>query len=150
MCWCQTHSPHAHIIPYLMIKSCSIFSIFSWLPWKSPIHFHDSPTFSHFFPKQLWSWMGFSILARNRLCSIIISGFRVGFRGLSPYSFGILFQHLFWFRVGFRRLSPYSFGILFQHLFWFRVWFRGLSPYSFGIRFHHLFWFRVGFRGLSP
>ena len=26
-----------------------------------------------FFPKQLWSWMGFSILARNRLCSIIIS-----------------------------------------------------------------------------
>ena len=31
---------------------------------------------SHFssFPKQLWSWMGFSILPRNRLCSIIISG----------------------------------------------------------------------------
>ena len=94
--------------------------------------------------------MGFSILPRNRLCSIIISGFRVGFRGLSPYSFGIRFHHLFWFRVGFRGLSPYSFGIRFQHLFWFRVGFRGLSPYSFGIRFHHLLWFRVGFRGLSP
>ena len=94
--------------------------------------------------------MGFSILPRNRLCSIIISGFRVGFRGLSPYFFGIPFQYLFWFRVGFRGLSPYFFGIPFQYLFWFRVGFRGLSPYSFGIRFHHLFWFRVGFRGLSP
>ena len=40
-----------------------------------------------FFPKQLWSWMGFSIFSRNRLSSIIISGFRVGFRGLSPCSF---------------------------------------------------------------
>ena len=48
-----------------------------------------------FFPKQLWSWMGFSILPRNRLCSIIISCFRLGFRGLSPYSFGILFHHHF-------------------------------------------------------
>ena len=81
-----------------------------------------------FFPKQLWSWMGFSILPRNRLCSIIISGFRVGFRGLSSYSFGIRFHHLFWFRVGFRGLSR-----------WFRVGFRGLSPYPFGILFHHPF-----------
>ena len=48
-----------------------------------------------FFPKQLWSWMGFSILPRNRLCSIIISCFRLGFPGLSPYSFGILFHHHF-------------------------------------------------------
>ena len=39
--------------------------------------------------------MGFSILPRNRLCSIIISCFRLGFRGLSPYSFGILFHHPF-------------------------------------------------------
>ena len=38
-----------------------------------------------FFPKQLWSWMGFSVLPRNRLCSIIVSWFRLGFRGLSSY-----------------------------------------------------------------
>ena len=39
--------------------------------------------------------MGFSILPRNRLCSIISSWFRLRFRGLSPYSFGILFHHHF-------------------------------------------------------
>ena len=48
-----------------------------------------------FVPKQLWSWMGFWILPTNRLCSIIMSCFRLGFRGLSPYSFGILFHHHF-------------------------------------------------------
>ena len=48
-----------------------------------------------YFPKQLWSWLGFSILPRNRLRSIIISGFWLGFRFLSPYSFGILFHHHF-------------------------------------------------------
>ena len=68
-------------------------------------------------------------------CSIIMSWFRLGFRGLSPYSFGILFHHLFlvparvpclpsllascsiitsWFRLGFRGSSPYSSCILFR------------------------------------
>ena len=68
-------------------------------------------------PKQLWSWMGFSILPRNRLCSIIISGFCLGFRGLSPYSFGILFQHPFLVPPGFVslffwHLVPSSFLVL--------------------------------------
>ena len=56
-------------------------------------------------------------------CSIISSWFRLGFRGLSPYSFGILFHHhsLVPARVpglvSLRGLSPYSFGILFYHHF---------------------------------
>ena len=50
-------------------------------------------------------------------CSIILSWFRLGFRGLSPYSSGILFHYLSWFGLGFRGLSPYSFGILFHHPF---------------------------------
>ena len=59
---------------------------------KKTVIFHVGEPF---FPKQLWSWMGFSILPRNRFCSSIISGFWLGFRGLSPYSFGILFHHHF-------------------------------------------------------
>ena len=96
--------------------------------------------------------MGFSILPRNRLCSIIISWFRLGFRGLSPYSFGILFHHhflvparvpglvslLFWHPVP-------SFSIIIS---WFRLRFRGLSPYSFGILFHHHFLVPAGVPGL--
>ena len=75
-------------------------------------------TCTNFFPKQLWSWMGFSILPRNRFCSIIISGFRLGFRGLSPYSFGILFHHHFLVPARVPGLvSLYSFGILFHHRF---------------------------------
>ena len=131
-----------------------------------------------FFPKQLWSWMGFSILPRNRFCSIIISWFRLGFRGLSPYCFGILFHHLFlvparvpclptllaswsiiisWFRLGFRGSSPYSSGILFKVpgivslVFWHPV------PSSFpgsglgsGARLPTLQAFCSRFRGLSP
>ena len=64
---------------------------------------------------------------------------------MSPYVFGIL---LFSLRLGFRGLSPYSFGILFHHhflvparvpgfvslFFW-----QAMSPYSFGILFHHHF-----------
>ena len=91
-------------------------------------------------------------------CSIILFWFRP-FRGLSPYSFGILFHHhflvpavpglvslLFWHPV------PSSFpgsgrsGACLPTLLascsiiisWFRP-FRGLSPYSFGILFHHDF-----------
>ena len=72
-----------------------------------------------FFPEQLWSWMGFSILPRNSLCSIMIFWLRVGFWGLSPYSFGILFHHHFLVPsgLGFWGLSPESFGILFHHHF---------------------------------
>ena len=93
--------------------------------------------------------MGFSILPRNRLCSIMISGFWLGFRGLSPYSFGILFHNhflvparvpglvslLFWHPV------PSSFpGILFHHPFLVPARVPGLaSLYSFGILFHHPF-----------
>ena len=106
-------------------------------------------------------------------CSIIISWFRPGFRGLSPCFFVILFHHHFlvsagvpglvsllfwnpipiilsWFRLGFRGLSPYSFGILFHHHVLVLARVPGLVSVSFGILFHHHSWFRLGFRGLSP
>ena len=95
-------------------------------------------------------------------CSMIASLFHlvpgIGFRGLSPYSSGILFHHhllvpfvpgrvpglvslvfwhsvpssfpgSFWFRIriGYRGLSPQPFGILFQHHF--------LVPFGSGYRF---------------
>ena len=47
------------------------------------------------FPKQLLSWMGCSILARNGLCSIMIccsSWFRLGFRCLSPFLLSSFFS----------------------------------------------------------
>ena len=73
-------------------------------------------------------------------CSIIISWFRLGFRGLSPYFFGILFHHHFLVptRVpGLCRLTLLaSCSIIFS---WFWLRFRGLSPYSVGILFHHHF-----------
>ena len=81
--------------------------------------------------------MGFSILPRNRFCSIIISGFWLGFRGLSPYSFGILFHHHFLVpaRVpGLVSLLLASCSIIISWL-----GFRGLSPYFFAILFHHHF-----------
>ena len=95
-------------------------------------------------------------------CSIIISWFQLGFRGLSLYSFGIVFHHhflvparvpglvslLFWHFV----LSSYpGFGwgsgaclsallaLCSIIISWFRLGFRGLFPYSFGILFHHHF-----------
>ena len=89
-------------------------------------------------------------------CSIILSWFRLGFRGLSPYFFGILF-HISWFRLGFRRFRlfhhhflfparvPGLVSIFFRHpacsiiLSWFQLGIRGLSPYFFGILFHHPF-----------
>ena len=49
------------------------------------------------------------------------------------------FHHHFWFWLGFRGLSPYSFGILFHHHFLVPARVPGLSPYSFGILFHHHF-----------
>ena len=113
--------------------------------------------------------MGFSILPRNRLCSIIISGFWLGFRGLSPYSFGILFHHhflfpsrvpglvslLFWSPVllsfpGSGACLPTRLASCSIIISWFWLRFQGLSPYSFGILFHYHVLLRLGFRGLCP
>ena len=126
-----------------------------------------------FFPKQLWSWMGFSLLPRNRLCSIIIFWFRLGFRGLSPYSFGVLFPHHFLVPAR----VPWLVSLLFWHsvpssfpgsgwgsvaclptllascsiiISWFRLGFRGLFPYYSGTPFHHHFLLPARFRGLFP
>ena len=82
--------------------------------------------------------MGFSILPRNRLCSIIISWFRLGFRGLSSYPVGILFHHHFLVPARVPGLVSLlaSYSII---ICWFRLGFRGLSSYFFGILFHHPF-----------
>ena len=106
-------------------------------------------------------------------CSIILSWFRLGFGGLSPYSFGILFHHhflvparipgfvslLFWHPV------PSSFpgscldsGACLPTLLascsiisWFLLGFRGLSPYTLLASCSIIIsWFLLGFRGLSP
>ena len=82
--------------------------------------------------------MGFSILPRNRLCSIIISGFWLGFLGLSPHSFGILFHHPF--------LVPAKVMGLVSLLFWNPV--PSSFPDSFGILFHHHFLFPSRVPGL--
>ena len=92
--------------------------------------------------------MGFSILPRNRLCSIIISWlilptllascsiiiswFWLGFRGLCPYFFGILFHHHFLVPARVPELF-YSFGVLFHHHCHFLVLARvpGLVPLLF-------------------
>ena len=101
-----------------------------------------------FFPKQLLSWMGFSILARNGLCSLMICWLLLVPPGV-PVLVSLLLSSLFpqergsvpswfagssWFRLGFRCLSPF-FSLL---------WFRCLSPFfsllSFlrkGVLFHH-------------
>ena len=91
------------------------------------------------FPVFPQSWMGCSILPRNRLCSIIISGVWLEFRGLS-HSFGILFHHHFLVLA----LVPVLVSLLlsfcfsqekvsvasrFPGSFWFRLWFWGWSPY---------------------
>ena len=90
----------------------------------------------HGFPKQLLSWMGFSILARNGLCSLMIcwlllvpagvlllvslllSSFFLQERGSVPW----WFAGSSWFWLGFRCLSPFFFllsflrkGVLFHH-----------------------------------
>ena len=86
--------------------------------------------FLHFFILQIALELnGVLNSSKKQVCSIIISGFWLEFRGLSPYSFGILFHHHFlvparvpglvslvflascsiiisWFRLGFRGLSP--------------------------------------------
>ena len=64
--------------------------------------------------------------------SIIISWFGTGVVSL-------LFWHPVAFRLGFRGLSPYFFGILFHHHFLVSARVPGLSPYFFGILFHHPF-----------
>ena len=113
-----------------------------------------------FFHKQLLSWMGFSILVRNGLCSLMIcwllqvpAGVPVLvsliLSSLVPVLVSLLLSSFFpqdrgsvpswfagssWFRLGFRCLSPF-FSLL---------WFRCLSPFfsllSFlrkGVLFHH-------------
>ena len=118
--------------------------------------------------------MGFSILPRNSLCSIMIfPQTALELNGvLNSSKKQALFHHHFWVpgRVpGFVSLLfwhsvPASFLVpgrvpgFVSLLFWHSVpssvlvpgRVPGLSPYSFGIRFHHLFWFWLGFRGLSP
>ena len=98
--------------------------------------------------------------------------FRLGFRRLSPYFFGILFHHhflaparvpglvslLFWNPVpssflgyvGFRGLSPYSLASCSIIISWFRLRFRGLSPTLLASCSIIISWFRLGFRDLSP
>ena len=88
------------------------------------------------FPKQLLSWMGFSILARSGLCSLMICWFLLVPAGV-PVLVSLLISSFFpqdrgsvpswfagssWFRLGFRCLSPFfpllSFltkGVLFRH-----------------------------------
>ena len=86
-----------------------------------------------FFPKQLLSWMGFSILARNGLCSIMICWLLLVPAGVPvlvslilsssvPVLVSLLLSSFFpqergsvpswfagssWFRLGFRCLSPF-------------------------------------------
>ena len=88
------------------------------------------------FPKQLLSWMGFSILARNGLCSLMICWFLLVPAGV-PVLVSLLISSFFpqergsvpswfagssWFRLGFRCLSPFfpllpflTKGVLFRH-----------------------------------
>ena len=73
-------------------------------------------------------------------CSIILSWFRLGFRGLSPYSFGILFHHPFLVPAR----VPGLVSLLFSHpvpssFSCFRLGFRGLPTYFFGILFYYNF-----------
>ena len=96
------------------------------------------------FPKQLWSWMKFSIIPRNRFCSIIISRFRVGFRTCLPTLMGFCFFIICWFLLVPGRVPGLVSLLLWVSVssscagfFWFRVGFRGLSPYSYGFLFHH-------------
>ena len=117
------------------------------------------------FPKQLLSWMGFSILARNGLCSLMICWFLLVPAGV-PVLVSLLISSFFpqergsvpswfagssWFRLGFRCLSPFLISSFFPQergsvpswfagSFWFRLGFRCLSP------FFSLLWFRC----LSP
>ena len=79
------------------------------------------------FPKQLLSWMGFSILARSGLCSLMICWFLLVPAGV-PVLVSLLISSFFpqdrgsvpswfagssWFRLGFRCLSPF-FPLLFS------------------------------------
>ena len=88
------------------------------------------------FPKQLLSWMGFSILARSGLCSLMICWFLLVPAGV-PVLVSLLISSFFpqdrgsvpswfagssWFRLGFRCLSPFfpllfflTKGVLFRH-----------------------------------
>ena len=134
-----------------------------------------SPFLSSFlsFSKQLLSWMGFSILARNGVCSIMIccpSWFRLGFRCLSPFfsllSFlqnGVLFHHDFLVPgvsgsgAG-ACLPSSSFSFFSQEMvFCFLVPARVpvvvsllLSSFFSSERVCSVSWFRLGFRCLSP
>ena len=97
-------------------------------------------------------WVSGSLLAWFRVLSGSFwfrVGFWVGFRGLSPYSSGILFHHHFLVPSGSGVSGAYSSGIMFHHHFldlsgpfWFWVGFW----VGFGLVPSGSFWFRVGFR----
>ena len=114
--------------------------------------------------------MGFSILPRNRLCSIIIpgSGYRASFPGSAQGSACSII--ISWSRLGFRTLSPCSFGILLHHhflvparvpglvslLFWYPVTSSFLGSGSGSgaclttllVSCSIISWFQLGYRGL--
>ena len=149
-------------------------SICLWRMFKTTFFFWQHPRLNqsisngcilHFSPKQLLSWMGFSILARNGLCSIMICWLLLVPAGVPvlvslilsssvPVLVSLLLSSFFpqergsvpswfagssWFRLGFRCLSPF---------------FSLLSFLRKGVPFHHDLlvssWFRLGFRCLSP
>ena len=83
-----------------------------------------------FFDKQLWSFFGVNFNSSKKLafCSIMISWFRVrfrvGFRGLSPYSSGILFHHHFLLPSG----SSYGSGVCLPTFLSFLLSGKGFCP----------------------
>ena len=103
-----------------------------------------------FSPNSSGAEWGSQFFQETGFCSIIISGFWLGFLGLSPHSFGILFHHPFLVpaRVPGLPCLPTLLESCSIILSWFRLGFRGLSPYPFGILFHHHFLFPSRVPGL--
>ena len=97
-----------------------------WETWWSTMKFAGILAYpqrnpGRFFPKQLLSWMGFSVLARNGLCSLMICWLLLVPAGV-PVLVSLLLSSFFpqergsvpswfagssWFRLGFRCLSPF-------------------------------------------
>ena len=113
--------------------------------------------------------MGFSILQRNRLCSIIISWFRLGSGACLPTFLASCSIIISWFRLEFQGLSPYSSGTLFHHHFLVPARVPGLPsllescsiiisglgsgaclPLLLALCSIIISWFQLGFPGLCP